>query len=502
MPNIIPEIDDLIDAGKDLGMHVTRDDAVVYHKCLGKIFAAYELVDKFPDNIPEVHYPRNPGYAPKSSENYYNAWATKVHINGAKQGSLFGKSLVLKDNICLAGVPMMNGSSVYRGYVPEVDATVVKRVLDAGVKIIGKAHCESFCYSGGSHTNDTGHVKNKHKEQHSAGGSSSGCAVLVAIGEADLAIGCDQAGSIRIPASFCGICGLKPTYGLVPYSGISASEMTVDHVGPMTRNVANNADLLEVLAGADGLDPRQQGHKSDKYSEGLDRGVKGLKIGVLKEAFGLPNSEPEVDESVMNAAHVFTRLGATVETVSIPIHRNSGAIRTPIAVEGGLQMMLKGDGFGTNWKGLYVPSLIQASKNWRYHADELPDTLKYMMLFGQYMMKKNGHKYYAKAQNLVRKMTELYDKVLYNYDILIMPTVPMTASPLPKSNSPKTEIISRAHEMMANTAAFTVTGHPAFSMPCGVKNDLPIGLMLVAKRFDEKTIYRAAYAYEKEINCL
>src|SRR5262249_25149589 len=168
--------------------------------------------------VPEVKYPRTPGYRPEGAENPHNAWYVKTTVKGAPGGKLTGKTVVLKDNICLAGVPMMNGASTLEGYVPDVDATIVTRILDAGGTIVGKAHCEYFCFSGGSHTNATGPVHNPRKPGYSAGGSSSGSAALVAAGEADMAIGGDQGGSIRIPAAYCGIYGMKPTHGPRPYA--------------------------------------------------------------------------------------------------------------------------------------------------------------------------------------------------------------------------------------------------------------------------------------------
>ena len=167
-----------------------------------------------------------------------------------------------------------------------IDATIVTRMLDAGGTIVGKTHCEYFCFSGGSHTCAAGAVHNPHKMGYSSGGSSSGSAVVVATGEVDMAIGGDQGGSIRIPAAFSGIYGMKGTHGLVPYTGVMPIEITIDHTGPMTRNVRDNALLLEVLAGPDGLDPRQGTPKVANYTEALGGGVKGLRIGVVKEGFG------------------------------------------------------------------------------------------------------------------------------------------------------------------------------------------------------------------------
>ena len=164
--------------------------------------------------------------------------------------------------------------------MPDVDATIVERILDAGGEIAGKAVCEYYCVSGGSHTSSTGPVHNPHKRGYTTGGSSSGSAALVAAGDVDMAIGGDQAGSIRIPASHCGIVGLKPTFGLVPYTGIGLLEITIDTAGPMTATVRDNALLLEVIAGPDGLDTRQRGVPAGRYTEALDGGVKGMRIAV------------------------------------------------------------------------------------------------------------------------------------------------------------------------------------------------------------------------------
>ena len=261
-------------------------------------YLAYDAVDAMADYVPPVKYPRTPGYRPEGEENKYNAWYVKTEVKGAPSGKLAGKKIALKDNVSLAGVPMMNGASTLEGYTPDVDATIVTRILDAGGTIVGKTHCEYFCFSGGSHTCAAGAVHNPHKMGYSSGGSSSGSAVVVATGEVDMAIGGDQGGSIRIPSAFSGTYGMKGTFGLVPYTGVMPIEITIDHTGPMTRNVRDNALLLEVLAGADGLDPRQGTPKVSNYTEALGGGVKGLCIGIVKEGFGLPSSEADVDAKV------------------------------------------------------------------------------------------------------------------------------------------------------------------------------------------------------------
>ena len=177
-----------------------------------------------------------------------------------------------------------------------------------------------------------------------AGGSSSGCAALVAAGEVEMAIGGDQGGSIRMPSSYCGIYGMKPTHGLVPYTGIMPIEIYIDHTGPMTQNVEDNALMLEVLAGSDGLDPRQYSVKTQKYTNSL-QGIKGMNIAVVEEGFNHHNTEPDVDKVVKKALQKIESMGAFVKTVSIPMHKLGPAIWTPIGMEGLTQTMLYGDGY-------------------------------------------------------------------------------------------------------------------------------------------------------------
>ena len=305
-----PTTEELKATAARLGLNIADGDLEFYRSSIDGTIGAYNAIGSLDEALPVVKYPRTPGYRPSGEENKYNAWYRKTEIRGAATGKLTGKTVALKDNVCLAGVPMMNGASTLEGYVPEIDATVVTRLLDAGATIVGKAHCEYFCFSGGSHTSAHGPVINPRKAGHSAGGSSSGSGALLAAGEVDLAIGGDQGGSIRMPASYCGVYGMKPTHGLVPYTGIMPIELTIDHTGPMSRNVSDNALMLEVIAGPDGLDPRQVGVITDNYTKALTDEINKLRIGVVKEGFGLPNSEPEVDELVRKGAEKFKKLGA------------------------------------------------------------------------------------------------------------------------------------------------------------------------------------------------
>jgi amidase len=496
----LPTIEQLRTLAVELHMSMSDAELAVHRTALAPSIDAYNALDRMTDELPPVRYPRLPGARPAQEANPYGAWYVKTTVEGAPAGKLKGKRVALKDNICLAGVPMMNGASTLEGYVPDIDATIATRILDAGGTIVGKTVCEYFCFSGGSHTSATGPVHNPRRRGFSAGGSSSGSAAVVAAGEVPMALGGDQGGSIRIPASFCGIYGMKPTHGLVPYTGIMPIELTIDHTGPMTATVEDNALLLEVLAGPDGLDPRQYGAVAKPYRDALGRGAAKLSIAVVNEGFEHPQSQPDVDRVVREAADRFRGLGASVDTVSIPMHRAGVPIWLAVAAEGATMQMMLGNGFGFNWQGLYSTSLLDFHSNWRSRADELSESLKNTMLLGQWMLSRHRGHYYAKAQNLVRRLRGAYDAVFAGYDLLLMPTLPMVATPLPASDAGTAEILQRAFEMLPNTAPFDCSHHPAMSLPCGMVDGLPVGMMLVGRSFAEETIYQAAAAFESGVD--
>src|SRR5438093_8790686 len=251
-----PTTEQLREIAKTYGMHLSDADLESFAGLMAAGHESYRRIDQLTAPALPIRYPRSGGYRPGPEENPLNAWYEKCSIKGASGGILAGKRVAIKDNVCVAGLPMMNGSSVLEGYVPEFDATIVTRILDAGGEIVGKAVCEHLCFSGGSHTSDTGPVLNPHDHTRSAGGSSSGSAALVVAGDCDMAIGGDQGGSIRIPSAWCGAYGLKPTYGLVPYTGVFPIELTLDHTGPIAAKTYDVGLLLQASAGEDGFDSR------------------------------------------------------------------------------------------------------------------------------------------------------------------------------------------------------------------------------------------------------
>jgi amidase len=502
MPVQQPSLETLARIADQYGFEIPADRLATFRALIGHSLGSYRRLDELVEPGLPVSYPRQPGHRPPPEDNPLGAWYWKSEIRGATAGPLAGKTVAIKDNVCVAGVPMMNGTVALEGYVPEVDATIVTRILDAGGTILGKAVCESLCFSGGSHTSDTGPVRNPYDLSRSTGGSSSGSAALVAAGEVDMSIGGDQGGSIRIPSCWCGVYGLKPTYGLVPYTGVFPIELTLDHVGPIARSASDAALLLEAIAGPDGLDPRQRvGPTPERYTQALTGEVRGLRIGIVEEGFNWGSlSEPDVDEAVHDAARAFERLGCSVTRLSIPWHRDGIHVWNGVAVEGATALMVAGNSMGTNWKGHYTTSLLDVYAHGRLtRARDLSETVKLTVMLGQYLKDAYHGRYYARAQNLARSLALAYDEALAEADLLVMPTLPLKATRIPAPDAPLEEYVARALEMIVNTAPFDVTGHPAMNVPCAMSEGLPVGMMLVGRTGEDATVLRAADAFQRQV---
>src|SRR5215831_7219860 len=348
MPLTPPTNEDLAEIAGRYRLGLGPGDIEQFREIIAGAVASYDAVERlYEASRPEP--PDRPYRWPDAAENELGAWYVTAELTTASDGPLAGRRVAIKDNIEVAGLPMMNGSATVEGFIPRRDASVVTRLLDAGATITGKAVCEDLCFSGGSHSSRTGPVLNPWNRSRSAGGSSSGSAALVAAGHADMALGGDQGGSVRIPSAYCGTVGHKPTHGLVPYTGAFPIENTLDHLGPITRTVADAALMLTVIAGRDGWDPRQPaGLQPQDYVGELARDVTGLRAGVVSEGFGIPGlSETGVDETVVQVAEV-----------SVPWHRHAMHVWNVIATDGATVQMVDGNGYGHNWAGLYDPELI------------------------------------------------------------------------------------------------------------------------------------------------
>ncbi|KAF8527604.1 amidase signature enzyme [Hysterangium stoloniferum] len=488
---------------------------------------AMETVMAMDDFVPKpdtTRFPRINVHYPTKEENKLNGWAWKATVKNlnddeAKNGPLYGKTVCLKDNVCLADVPCLNGTDVFSNWVPKTDATVVTRILEAGGIITGKAMCENLSAFGVSNTAAQGPVGNPYDPTRSAGGSSSGTGVLVATGQADMGIGGDQGGSIRVPAAHVGIVGLKPTYGLVPYTGIVSSEFSVDHTGPMTPDVISNALLLQVIAGIDGIDDRQDPKtplpsEVPKYhalllaardarsllSLPLNGGTRPMKIGILKEGGETTNMDPRVFGCVKNAAMKFAELGAVVEDISVPGHLSAPLIALYRFSQANNLL-----GRGGGRKQLYLNDYTELFHPWTQEKfDKLFPNSANTMINGLYA-DEHYPMLHGKCHNLLRKLRLDYDAVLNEVDILIMPTTPWVAKVMPPPNASPLTHFGEARGLLDNAQPFDHTGHPALSIPCGVLSPpegpetlkLPVGMQLVSKHHHELTLYKAGLAWSE-----
>ncbi|KZT55933.1 Glutamyl-tRNA amidotransferase subunit A, partial [Calocera cornea HHB12733] len=513
-------VQDVRDVAAQLGITIAPKDEADFHVLLAALHEGAVALDALEDDVPVVdleRFPRVGGRFATPEENENGAWAYKVTIEAQPPiaGPLSGRTICIKDNITVAAIPCQLGTSVFTNWHPPTDATVVTRVLAAGGTIVGKAVCENFSMSGSSFTAASGPVQNPYAKGWTAGGSSSGCGYLVGSGEVDLGIGGDQGGSIRLPAAFCGLVGMKPTYGLVPYTGIVSLDASIDYTGPMTRTVLDNAVLLKVLAGTDGLDDRQMGAPTPElvpdYAElarhGHEFGVRGMRIGLLKEAFELPCVEPRMTEKVKLAALRFRELGAVVDEVSVPMHLLAptlwGGMRQGMAEQSVLANQ-------TGRRGVYLTDLPGLITPLTQDKWDKFSPISQNLLINNVYLKSHHPGQYGKAQNLFRALRRAYDGLLASYDVLITPTTPFVANTNPGPGDSILVKVAKSAGETLNTAPFNGTGHPAMNLPIGwlpaLEVDmedpdgsvmLPVGMQLVGKFWDEGTLYRAGAAWEK-----
>ncbi|KAJ5851548.1 uncharacterized protein N7529_010933 [Penicillium soppii] len=493
-----------------LGLTIDSTEAEDFHTLLAAVHDCAEGVAALPDYQPipdQTKYPRENVRRPAAHEQVFGqAWAHRFLIRGNAQGGpLAGKSVSLKDVIAVAGVPQLLGSDIVPSWTPSTDATVVTRLLEAGADIHGTSTCENLCHSTSSYTSAQGIVENPHAMGYSAGGSTSGGAALVAAGVVDITIGGDQGGSIRVPASFCGCVGLKPTHGRVPFTGISSGDAMNDHAGPLTQTTLEAATCLDVISGYDGIDDKALGSSkpgSTSFRQVLQKGsdrLDGFKVGVLVEGFEHSAVDSRVRGAVLAATQKFKDLGAKIEEVSLPDHLQGPAIWTIQQRIAGAQTLL---GQNTGRRGLYMTEMERARLPWTDDGFQraFPST-KNVIINGLYLMQQFPD-LYGKTANFGRYLSDRYQELFEKYDVLVMPTTPVVAPRHGKRELPL-DSLKPSMGLTINTAVFNVTGHPALSIPIGfapAKDDdqvlLPVGMQIVGGLWQEEKILRAGHVWE------
>jgi amidase len=374
--------------------------------------------------------------------------------------------------------------------------------------VIGKNMLSGFTGTGGpTGESDYGRPLNPCARDHVTGGSSSGSAVAVAAGEVDIAFAGDQGGSIRVPAAWCGVVGLKPTFGLVSHFGATFGyEPSLDHIGPIARRVEDVARALQAVAGYDPLDARHRRETPDSLDvlTGLAGGVEGLRIGLLEEGFA--ESDPAVTRVVMEAADALVSAGAASERISVPEHRT---IRTALRalMPEGTRALVQSTLYGA-FCATYYPTdaIAELAAFWRDGADRLNPRTLLSLLVAELSHRQYGGRVYAKAHNVRAGFVRAYDQALERVDVLLMPTTHTTA---PRYEGPRTREQGLVHSLASaghnpvsrNTQPFNYTGHPALALPCGSSRGLPVSMQLVGRRFEDALVLRVAYALEEGVDC-
>jgi len=434
----------------------------------------------------------------------HHAWMYRTTMRQPRAGSgpLAGMRLAVKDSIAVAGVPMTAGGEFLRDFIPSRSALVVDRAVQAGATLVGTAVCEDLCYSGSSFTSTTGPVLNPYDLERAAGGSTSGCGALLATGQADVAFGTDLGGSVRNPAAWCGVCALKPTFGLVPYAGALPTEFSMDHLGLMARTAGDLASLLDAVAGPSESDPRQAGIGSLRGSAAqIEDDISGVRIGVVQDGFGWPDrSDPRLDAVVRDSIKVLAELCAGARETSIELYRDARDIHVPISCEGGLATVFEQNLQGSNHAGSYDPELARAFGNAiDGNIDRLPLNGKVSLVAGTVLRHETKSRVLALAQALRSKLRAQIDEALRHFDVLAMPTVPMTAHRLPRGPLKPAEHQKLAFEMHDNNCATNLTGHPAMSVPCGMLDGLPVGLLLIGRHLEDHLLLRVAHQFQQRV---
>ncbi|CAH0003410.1 unnamed protein product [Clonostachys byssicola] len=543
---------DLQELGVQLGIEISNSEDLDDYLLLLKSFeAVLKEIDHGQDYIhpslkPQAVSGSRQFWRPGNHENPFNAWSHRCELVSISPVSdvLKNRTIAIKDNISVGGLPTTLGapsiaqSSNQKPELSGVDATVVSRILEAGAVIKGTSTCECFCASPLSFTSSTGPVHNPRLHGFTAGGSSSGSCVLVAAhhlasesnghyGEtAELAIGSDQAGSVRIPASFNGIYGLKPTFGLIPYTGAASMSPMIDHIGPLASQLEDIAVLLEVMAGYDGLDsrmspeaPLRSGVKPyskilANFRERCQSGP-GMKpkfsVGLLKEAFEMDGVSPEVRRIVHEAAtRCFTAAGVTVREISVPMHRDGPIIWTASTRPSMSGPLCQGK---TPGYLSFLPPHLQPqwppSQDLYEAMTKLNPALVNIWFSGKYAAKFSNSAVQAKAHRKVFELRDAYDRAFNEVDVLITPCAPTVAMPHPKaaeSEDQSASILDRlatAVGITSNTCPFNVTGHPGLNVPCGFASvpnhpdiQLPVGMQIVGRRWMDEELLQVAALFE------
>jgi aspartyl-tRNA(Asn)/glutamyl-tRNA(Gln) amidotransferase subunit A len=427
-------------------------------------------------------------------EAYQQAMEIQKRIDGGElaDSPLAGVPMAIKDNICTKGIRTTCASKILNNFDPTYDATVIQKLKDAGAIILGKTNMDEFAMGSTTETSHFGVTKNPWDITFAPGGSSGGSAAAVAAEEAFYALGSDTGGSIRQPASYCGVTGIKPTYGTVSRYGLIAYASSLDQVGTFGRNISDAAAALEIISGHDKKDSTSVQKERFSYLQALEDDVKGLRIGIPKGYLG-EGIEQDVKESILKAAEIYQSKGAIIEEFELPGVSYAVQSYYVIACAEASSNLSRFDGVKYGYRSTNAEGLQELYKNTR--SEGFGDEVKRRMMIGAFVLSSGYYDaFYNKALKVRAIINQSFSKAFEAYDILLGPTAPQTAPTLGESLSdPLKMYLSDIYTVSVNLA-----GLPAVSLPCGTDSKgLPIGMQLIGRHFGERDILRAAYSFEQ-----
>ena len=414
---------------------------------------------------------------------------------GEITGELAGIPIGIKDNICTKGIKTTCSSKMLENFVSPYDATVMENINKENMINLGKLNMDEFAMGSSTETSYFKKTKNPWDLNKVPGGSSGGSAAAVASNMVPWALGSDTGGSIRQPASYCGVVGLKPTYGLVSRYGLVAFASSLDQIGPITKDVKDSAILLNLIAGHYKKDTTSVDMEKKDYTKALKNDVKGLKIAVPKEFFG-DGINSEVKENLEKAIEKYKELGAQVEEISLDVAKYALATYYIIACAEASSNLGRFDGIRYTYRTEKFGNLKELYKKTR--SEGFGPEVKRRIILGTYVLSSGYYDaYYKKAQQVRTLVTNQFNKAFENYDVILTPTSPIVSFDL----GSKTDNPLEMYLADICTVSINIAGLPAISIPCGVNSDgMPVGMQLIGNRFCEETILNAAYTYEQATN--
>lgn len=494
--------DEIRSLSASIDLHLSDDQLTAYAEQINNSLGWYEDLDTYGYSGSESPYPRPTDirYRPDAEKDPLNAFITRFSLSFSNtDGTLEGMDIALKDNHAVAGVPMTCGSRTLEGAVPQQHATVVKRLLDAGAHLVGKTNMDEFAYGPTGETSQFGPTHNPVNPDHVSGGSSSGSGAAVGNGDVDAALGSDTGGSVRIPAAFCGVVGMKPSWGVVPRFGFVELAYTLDHIGPLAKDVETVASVMDAIAGVDSSDPSSE--RANRLEQSFEAAasdppaIDSLSIGLPEEFFDdyLSAGVRDVMDTTIDAVE---SAGATTEKLSIPTVADAVPISNAImasefaaAIRSGGVPFRRNVPSDTAWQDTFTAAL-------RAHGHKLGDVAKRKLIEGTYLSERYDGRHYVRARAGCRQLQEEFAAAFDGVDVLLTPTLPAVA---PEIGAWSADSYGETIPIAVNTRPVNLAGLPAVTLPAGTHEDLPVGLQIIGPAYRDPKVLAVARALERDV---